>query len=105
LRWERDRVRRDVTLLVDRALVELRGVEGQLEGQRRVIVGTEALLVAEQRRFETGASSLLFVNLRERAVLDERLRLAQLEARRATALGALIIALGDPTLLLSDTRR
>lgn len=105
LRWERDRVRRDVALAVDRAAVELRGVEGQLEGQRRVIVGTEALLVAEQRRFETGASSLLLVNLRERALLDERLRLAQLEGRRAAALGALVVALGDPSVLISDTRR
>ena len=105
LRWERDRIRRDVALTVDRAAVELRGIEGQLEGQRRVIAGTEILLVAEQRRFETGASSLLIVNLRERALLDERLRLAQLEGRRAAALGALVVALGDPTLLLTDTRR
>ena len=105
LRWERDRVRRDVALAVDRATVELRGVEGQLAGQRRVIVATEALLVAEQRRFETGASSLLIVNLRERAVLDERLRLAQLEGRRAAALGALVVALGDPSLLIGDNGR
>ena len=105
LRWERDRIRRDVALTVDRAAVELRGVEGQLEGQRRVIVGTEALLTAEQRRFETGASSLLIVNLRERALLDERLRLAQLEGRRAAALGALVIALGDPSLLTAASRR
>jgi outer membrane protein TolC len=105
LRWERDRVRREVALTVDRAAVELRGVEGQLEGQRRVIVGTEALLAAEQRRFETGASSLLIVNLRERALLDERLRLAQLEGRRAAALGALVIALGDPSLLTAASRR
>lgn len=105
LRWERDRVRREVALGVERAAVEMRGVEGQLEGQRRVIAGTEALLAAEQRRFETGASSLLLVNLRERAVLDERLRLAQLEGRRAAALGALIIALGDPRLLMDGAPR
>jgi hypothetical protein len=48
---------------------------------------------------------LLFVNLRERAVLDERLRLAQLEGRRAAALGALGVAFGDPMLLISDRSR
>lgn len=48
---------------------------------------------------------MLLVNLRERALLDERLRLAQLEGRRATALGALVVALGDPSVLIGDTGR
>jgi len=48
---------------------------------------------------------LLLVNLRERALPDERLRLAQLEGRRAAALGVLVVALGDPSVLISDTRR
>lgn len=100
---ERDRVERDVTIVVERAAVELRAVEAQREGQARVLAATEALLAAEQRRFEIGESSLLIVNLRERAVLDERLRSAQLEGRRAAATGALAAALGTPQLLLGET--
>ncbi len=98
---ERDRVQRDVRLVAERALVELRAVEAQYAGQARVLAASEALLAAEQRRFEIGESSLLFVNLRERAVLDERQRSAQLDARRATALGSLVAALGSPELLAS----
>jgi len=43
------------------------------------------------------------VNLRERTVLDERQRLAQLQARRATVLGSLAVALGTPQLLTGET--
>lgn len=99
LRTERDRVERDVRLVAERALVDLRAVEAQRDGQARVLAATEQLLAAEQRRFEIGESSLLVVNLRERALLDERQRSAQLEARRAAALGSLAAALGAPELL------
>lgn len=100
---ERDRVMREVQIAAERALVEVRAVEAQLDGQARVLAASEALLAAEQRRFDIGESSLLVVNLRERAVLDERLRLAQLESRRAAALGALAAALARPQLLLGET--
>ncbi len=100
---ERDRVMREVQLAAQRALLELRAAEGQLDGQARVLVASEALLAAEQRRFDIGESSLLVVNLRERAVLDERLRLAQLESRRATAIGALAAALATPQFLVGET--
>ena len=99
---ERDRVERDVRLVAERALVDLRAVEAQRGGQARVLAASQALLAAEQRRFEIGESSLLFVNLRERAVLDERQRSAQLDARRAAAIGALAAALGSPQLLLDQ---
>jgi outer membrane protein len=99
LRTERDRVERDVRLVAERALVDLRAVEAQRDGQARVLAATEQLLAAEQRRFEIGESSLLVVNLRERALLDERQRSAQLEARRAAALGSIAAALGAPQLL------
>lgn len=100
---ERDKVRRDVTVQVERALAELRLVGEQLERQRRVLAGAEALLAAEQQRFETGESSLLIVNLRERSLLDERLRLAQLEGRRAAVLGDLAVATGRPQLPPGET--
>ena len=100
---ERDKVARDVRLAAERAAVEAQAVEDQLTGQARVLAASEALLAAEQRRFEAGESSLLIVNLRERTVLDERQRLAQLQARRATALGSLAVALGTPQLLTGET--
>jgi outer membrane protein len=100
---ERDRVMREVQLAAERALIEVRAAEAQLEGQARVLAASETLLAAEQRRFDIGESSLLVVNLRERAVLDERLRLAQLESRRATALGGLAAALATPQFLSGET--
>ncbi len=104
LATERDKVEREVALAVERAVTELRAVEAQRDGQQRVLAASEALLAAEQRRFEIGESSLLFVNLRERAVLDERLRVAQLAGRRAASLGALAVALGRPQILADETR-
>jgi outer membrane protein len=101
---ERDRVMREVQLAARRALLEVRAAEAQLDGQARVLAASETLLAAEQRRFDLGESSLLVVNLRERAVLDERLRLAQLESRRATALGALAAALATPQFLRGETQ-
>jgi len=91
---ERDRIRRDVEIEARRALIELAAVDGQLGRQEQLVALQERLLAAEQQRFEVGESSLLIVNLRERALLDERLRLASLTARRARALGTLAVALG-----------
>jgi len=105
LAWERDRLVREVELAIERAEVDLAAIERQAEGQRRVVVAAEAVLRAEQRRFELGETSLLVVNLRERALLDERLREAQLVARRAQAIGALVAALGTPEALRLVTDR
>ena len=103
LGWERDRVQRDVRLAVERALVDLRAVDEQAERQARVVRATEALLAAEVRRFEIGESSLLIVNLRERALLDERQRRATIAARRASAMGALAAAMGSAQILMGET--
>jgi outer membrane protein len=98
LLFERDRVKREVEIDAERALIELRVVDAQIARQAALLVMQERLLEAEQQRFTLGESSLLIVNLRERAVLDERLRVAALVARRATALGTLALALGTPQL-------
>jgi outer membrane protein len=98
LLYERDRVKRDVEIDAERALIELRVVDAQVSRQAALLRMQERLLEAEQQRFMAGESSLLIVNLRERAVLDERLRVAALVARRATALGTLAVALGTPQL-------
>lgn len=100
---ERERVRRDVEVEAQRALIELEVVDAQLGRQESLVAAQSQLLAAEQQRFEAGESSLLFVNLRERALLDERLRLATLVARRARALGTLAVALGTPAAATGET--
>lgn len=95
---ERERIRRDVEIDARRALIELAAVDEQLGRQEQLVSLQERLLGAEQQRFDVGESSLLIVNLRERALLDERLRLASLTARRARALGTLAVALGTTNL-------
>lgn len=104
LRIDRDRVKRDVEVEAARALIELRTVDQQLLRQRALVALQERLLEAEQQRFAAGESSLLIVNLRERALLDERQRAASLLARRAAALGTLAVALGTPHLGRGETR-
>ena len=103
LQAERERVRRDVEVEARRALLELATVDSQLVRQESLVTLQERLLAAEQQRFSAGESTLLVVNLRERALLDERLRLASLVARRARALGTLAVALGTPQLQLGET--
>jgi outer membrane protein TolC len=96
-RVERDRLGREVENAVRIAANDLdvlrRIVSQQLDNVNRSLL----LRDAEQARFDNGESTLLVVNLRERAVLDEATRLAQLEARVAAARAALALAIGDPT--------
>jgi outer membrane protein TolC len=60
------------------------------------------LLVGETRRFENGESQLLTVNLRERLVLEEELKLASLEAKYASARAALAVSVGEPAMLSDE---
>lgn len=103
LQAERERVRREVEIDAQRALLELTTVDAQLTRQEALVALQERLLAAEQQRFAAGESTLLVVNLRERALLDERLKLASLVARRARALGTLAVATGTPQLSVGET--
>lgn len=103
LQAERERVRREVEIDAQRALLELTTVDAQLTRQETLVALQERLLAAEQQRFSAGESTLLVVNLRERALLDERLKLASLVARRARALGTLAVATGTPQLSVGET--
>ncbi len=98
-RLERDRVARDVENAVRIAANELTVLAGLLELQQRNVERTRLLRDAEQERFATGESTLLVVNLRERAVLDESVRQAQYEARIAAARATLAVAIGNLTTL------
>lgn len=98
-RVERDRLRREVEVTVRVAANDLLTLDRLLALQRDATAQARALRDAEQRRFDAGESSLLVVNLRERLVLDEALKLASLEAKYAGARAELAAALGEPGVL------
>lgn len=101
-RVELARVRRGVALDVREAVFALATTHAVLELQRQAVRQARQLLAGEQRRFENGESQLLVVNLRERLVLDEELKLASLEAKYAASRAALAVALGEPGVLPRD---
>ncbi len=98
-RVERDRLEREVDNAVRIAANELDVLRSLVDLQARNLERTRTLRDAEEQRFNNGESTLLVVNLRERAVLDEAVRLAQFEARVAAARAVLAITIGNPSLL------
>jgi outer membrane protein TolC len=94
-RLDLQRLRRDVRNGVRIAATDLAAVLEQLAEQREAVRQARLLRDGEQRRFEAGDVSLLIVNLRERALLDEEQRLAQLEARLVAVRGDLVAAIGQ----------
>lgn len=94
-RAERDRLQREVENAVRIAANDLNLLASLVSIQQRNLEQTRLLRDAESERFSIGESTLLVVNLRERAVLDEAVKLAQYEARVAAARAALAIAIGD----------
>jgi outer membrane protein TolC len=93
-RWELARVRRDVAVVVRTAANDLSTLDRLLLAQEQVVAQVRLLLAGELRRFEAGESTLFLVNTRERAVLDEEVRRAGLEARRLIARSAFVAAIG-----------
>jgi outer membrane protein TolC len=102
-RLEESRVRRDVELDVRQAVFDLSTINAVLDLQRLAVRQARQLLAGETRRFENGESQLLTVNLRERLVLEEELKLASLEAKYASARAELAVSLGAPAVLPSGT--
>ena len=88
------RVERDVEAAVRIANTDLQTVQRLLELQRLAVADARALQAAEQTRFSAGESTLFLVNSRDRAVLDESLKLTALVAKRLTAAVTLRVALG-----------
>ncbi|HCT58416.1 MAG TPA: TolC family protein [Gemmatimonas aurantiaca] len=98
-RLERDLVRRDIEIDARTAIFDLSNLQRLLVTQEANVRNARLLRDAEQIRFENGESTLLILNLRERLVLDEAGKLASLEAKVASARGALVLATGDRSLL------
>lgn len=87
-------VRRDLAVGVRSVAIALRALDEMLVVQRRALTQAGLLRDGEQRRFEAGESTLFFVNIRERTVLDEAAKLAALEAKRMTIEVELQAAIG-----------
>ena len=100
-RLERDRLRRDVEFDTRVAIFDLFNLERLRQRQVANVRNASLLRDAEQIRFENGESTLLILNIRERLVLDEAVKLAAVEAKVAGARAALAVATGDRTLLLN----
>ena len=88
--------RRDVTLLVRTAINDLSQFEAQLALQRDAVRLFRILSAGEQAKFDAGESTLFLVNTRERAVLDEEIKLVALQAKYLAARAALAVAAGAP---------
>ena len=101
---ERERLRRDIAVVVRTAAAEVDVISQTLSLQRTVVSYARTLVRGEQLRFEAGEGTLFLVNTRERALLDEELRLASLEARRLVVLGELAAASGSWLQRLRDGR-
>lgn len=93
------RLQRDLEFDARAAIFDLSNLERLLVRQRSNVRNASMLRDAEQIRFENGESTLLILNIRERLVLDESVKLASIEAKVASARGALAVATGDRTLL------
>ena len=98
-RWDRDAIERELAYELRIALNDVVLLERLLTVQQANIRGAALLRDAEQTRYENGESTLLLVNLRERALLDESTKLASLEGKIAAARASLVVAVGDPTLI------
>ncbi len=98
-RAERDRLEREVENAVRIAANDLNLLASLVNIQQQNLAQTRLLRDAELARFAGGESTLLVVNLRERAVLDEAVKLAQFEARVAAVRASLAIAIGDIRML------
>lgn len=98
-RLDRDRLRRDLAYSVRIALNDVVLLERVLGIQRATVRAATQLRDAEQARFLNGESTLLVVNIRERLVLDEAAKLAAVEGKLAAARAALIVAVGDASLV------
>jgi len=93
--WELTLAREQTVASLRIAAATWRALEAQRARQLEAVADAERLVVGEQRRFEVGESSLLIVNLRERALVTERNALARIEGRLIAAEAAFDLARGQ----------
>jgi len=98
-RLDLDLIRRELAYNVRIALNDVVLLERVLVTQRANVIAATQLRDAEQGRFLGGESTLLIVNIRERLLLDESVKLASVEGKLAAARAALVVAVGDASLV------
>ncbi len=98
-RLDRDQIRRELAYRARIALNDVVLLERVLVTQRANVRAATQLRDAEQARFIGGESTLLVVNLRERLLLDESVKLATVEGKLPAARAALVVAIGDSALI------
>lgn len=91
--------RRDIGIAILTAANDLAALDSLLELQQQAVRQARLLRDGEQRKFEGGESTLFLVNTRERAVIDEEVKLIALQAKYAAARAALAVAIGEPARL------
>jgi outer membrane protein TolC len=102
LAWKQTYTERSVTIDVDNWLSAI------VRARDRVKAGTEGLRLAktleegERARFNMGATSVLFVNLRERAVVEAAYELYRAQAVYAVARGGMLWARGALSKALNE---
>ena len=89
-------MQRRVTIEIRAALNALMMVESAVQLQRDNVAAAGLLRDAEEVRFANGESTLLSVNLRERLLLEELVKLEQFNAKRISAGMLLTTARGIP---------
>jgi len=92
-------VRRDVGIAVRSAANDLAALDALLQLQGEAVAQARMLRDAEQRKFDSGESTLFLVNARDRQLVDEQGKRIALEAKYAAARAALAVAIGEPAVL------
>ena len=99
---ERQQVSRDIRNAVQSAYNELRTLWSLVAVQKQTIQNQQALLRAEQQKFELGESSLFLVNARETKLIDLRVKGEELKIKYQKAVAELFFVAGtglpEPTL-------
>lgn len=88
------RVERDVEAAIGVATADLRATRQMLGLQETALELSRLLQTGEQRRFDSGESTVFLVNTRDRSVLDEAMKLVSLRAKMFVSLISLQNARG-----------
>ena len=81
LEWETDYRRRQLTTELRTAYNELGVIRQQCEIQERQVRNTRVLLEGETNRFNEGEGSVFFINNRENALVNSRMKLAEMNVK------------------------
>lgn len=89
-------VSREVTNQITTAWNEVNAIVQLIQQQQQLVTNASLLRDAEETRFQAGESSLFLVNQRERALIEARVKLAELHAKSEKARYQLRFAAGNP---------